>query len=244
MISDDELLNLPDDPELAFVHYEETLRKRVQTEIDTSGGYNIEGLQIEYISHVLGVVKALDLKILENWEMPSVAQASGLIENQYKQLLADVAHYVVQIRVKNARRLKRYSVALDPAVKQQIRHHLDRIKEIVDRLEVPLSKKEALIARIGALETEVSRDRTRIDAAMALVLEAANTGGEAGKRLEPVRKLIDSITGLFGSAKEEEEKISRLNGPEDRKQIQGPRRQLPAPEESAGSEDLEDEIPF
>jgi hypothetical protein len=44
-----------------------------------------------------------------------------------------------------------YSVALDSATKSKIRHHLQQIKDIVDRLEVSERKKEALYSKINAL---------------------------------------------------------------------------------------------
>jgi hypothetical protein len=62
----------------------------------------------------------------------------------------------------------------------KIRHYLEKIREIVDRLEVPLPKKEALTAKITALTDEVDRDRTRLDAYAGLALEMAATGGEVG----------------------------------------------------------------
>jgi len=70
-------------------------------------------------------------------------------------------------------------------------------------------------------------------------------GGEAGRRLEPLRKLLDSITSVIKSTKEEEERnIPRLTIPEQPKQIQPPRKKLPSPETNTGSSDLDDEFPF
>ena len=245
MISDDELLNLPDDPELAFVQYEEMLRQRVQTEITNYQGQNDTALQIEYMNSVMSVAKALGLDVLQSWGDLEVNKKDDVIRAQYHQILADVASYTVQVRVRYARRTRSYSVALDPTAKQKIRHYLGQIKEIVDRLEVSDSKRERLYSKISALENEVSRDRTRFDAAMALILEGADTGGEAGRKLEPLRKLLDSITGVIKSASEDEERnIPRLATPERPKQIQPPRKELPSPKTDDGSSDLDDEIPF
>jgi len=245
MITDDELLNLPDDPELAFIQYETVLRERIITNIDQSDGYGVDEYKIEYISHVLGVAKALDLQILDGWSVPSSNSTSNAIDQDFKQLLTDVGYYTVQIRIKNARRIKKYSVSLDPAAKMKIRHHLEKIKEFVDRLDASDKKKEVLYSKITALENEVNRDRTRFDAVMALILEGAETGGEAGKRLKPFRELLDSVTGVLKAAKEIEESESpRLSAPETPKQIPPPKKQLPPPDESGSSGDLDDEIPF
>jgi hypothetical protein len=247
MITDDELENLPEDPELAFVQYEASLRKRIQYAIARGDGEegSAQELHFEYMSHVLGMVNAFDLEALKGWSMPSADESWEIIQGTYRQLMADVDFNNIQIRIKNARRKKVYSVALDHSAKQKIRHHLGQIKEVVDKLEVSESKKEALYSKIGALEDEVNRDRTRFDAAMALVLEVGDTAGEFGKLLKPIKEFMDSITGVIKAAKgDEEQRYPSLAAPETPKQIESPKKQLPSPENNNGSGDLDDEIPF
>jgi hypothetical protein len=100
------------------------------------------------------------------------------------------------------------------------------------RLDVPQSKKESLFAKIAALESEIDRGRTRFDAAAALWIEVCEKVGEGIEKLEPLRKLIDSVGNLIGAAKKEEEtEAHRLPAPKTPKQI-GP------PKES------DDDIPF
>lgn len=242
MISDDELLNLPDDPELAFVQYEDSLRKKLHVEIAASEGDETEDVRRDYVNHVLAAAKAFDVEDLRDWHVPPV---DDRIFGFYNQLLSEVTNYTVQIRIRHSRRVKRYSVALNSAARQKIRHHLGKIKQTIDRLDVSQSKKEALFGKIAALEDEVNRDRTRFDAIMALVLETANTGGEAARRLEPVRKFIDSITGLIKEAKDDEDTASpRLKAPNERKRIEGPHKKTAAPDDNEQVVDLDDEIPF
>lgn len=242
MISDDELLNLPDDPELAFVQYEASLREKILAGMRESHENDADHFRLDYINHVIAAAKAFDIENLKDWD----AQPSrDHIFEYYGQLLSQVVQYTVQIRIKHSRRVKQYSVTLNSSTRQKIRHHLGKIKETVDRLDVSQSKKEALFDKIAKLEDEVNRDRTRFDAVMALILETANTGGEAAKRLEPVRKLIDSITGLIKVAKEDEDKASpRLEAPNERKRIEGPKDRLTASKSNKPPSDLDDEIPF
>lgn len=245
MLSDDELINLPDDPELAFVQFERDLRDRLHEKLEESEGYNSGSLKIEYINHVLAAAKVFELNILTDWDVPSTSVSDGIVHSRYEQFSSDVDHYTVQIRLRNARRTKRDSVALDSIIKRKIRHHLNKIKEIIDQLEVSDPKKEALYAKIGALENEVDRDRTRFEALTALILEAADTGGNAAKKLKPVREFINSITGLIKAAKDGEEAVAqRLPPPSERNRIEGPRKQLPAPDASSESPEVDDEIPF
>ena len=134
---------------------------------------------------------------------------------------------------------------LDASTKSKIRHYLEKIREIVDRLEVPLPKKEALTAKITALTDEVDRDRTRLDAYAGLALEMAATGGEVAHRLNPARKFLDSIAGLLGYAKQAEDARPSLPAPHERKRLTPPRKErLPAPEPPRQPDLLDDDIPF
>jgi len=152
---------------------------------------------------------------------------------------------MVQIQIAHGRRVRGYSVRLDPSTKSKIRHYLEKIREIVDRLEVPLPKKEALSARITALSDEVDRDRTRFDAYAGLALEMAATGGEVAQRLNPLRKFLDSIAGLLGYAKQAEDARPSLPAPHERKRLTPPRKErLPAPEPPRQPDLLDDDIPF
>jgi uncharacterized protein YoxC len=76
--------------------------------------------------------------------------------------------------MRHARRVRRYSVALDASTRRKIRHYLEQIKEIGDRLDASERKKERLYDKINALVEEVDKDRTRFDAAMDLVLEVSS----------------------------------------------------------------------
>jgi hypothetical protein len=243
MISDDELLDLPEDPELAFVQCERKLREGLFRRLEETESYNANSsYKLEYINHVVAVAKALELSIFDEYSIPSLGSD---LHPFYEQFRHDVDHVTVQIRMRHARRVKNYSVALDPATKSKVRHHLQQIKEIVDRLEVSERKKEALYSKINALADEVDKDRTRFDTAMALITEVASVGGEAADRLEPVRKWIDSIARLLGRAKEAEDAAApRLPAPKERKRIEPPRRVIPAKQNSKRIDDLDDEIPF
>jgi hypothetical protein len=167
--------------------------------------------------------------------------------DSYQEVNTIIEHYIVQIQIIHGRRVRGYSVQLDASTKAKIRLYIEKIKEIVDRLEVTLPKKEALTAKITALSDEVDRDRTRFDAYAGLALEMAATGGEVAQRLNPARRLLDSIAGLLGYAKQAEDARPSLPAPYERKRLTPPRRErLPAPEpEQPRQRDLlDDDIPF
>src|SRR5260370_18556298 len=110
MIKDEELAELSDDPEWAFVEYERTVRQRANAAINEAQEKEIDAdeYRIDYISHVLAAAKALRLDFLSSWKVPSVSQ--GGIAERYLQFQSDVNFVTLQIRFEHARRVKRYSV--------------------------------------------------------------------------------------------------------------------------------------
>jgi hypothetical protein len=120
-----------------------------------------------------------------------------------------VEHYKTALKIRNARRVQGYSAQLNIATRQKLNHHIEQLREIFLKLEVDEKKREALLSRLVELQKEVDRDRTRFDSYAALVMEAADTTGEAIERSR-VRSLLDSIGRVIWGAKKEEEELRRL----------------------------------
>jgi hypothetical protein len=115
---------------------------------------------------------------------------------------------------------------------------LNQIKNIVDEVELDDRKKEALYSKINALADEFDRDRTHVQAFGALVIEMAGIVGEAANKMEPARKLLDSIARVFGVAKSHEDANLQLPPHHEPKKIEPPHKRLPAPKPD------DDDIPF
>jgi low affinity Fe/Cu permease len=258
MISDAELAELPDDPEQAFIGYERKLREKTIDALEHSDGGSAQTIQLQYINLVIAAARFFGMEFLQNFEVPRVSASN--IHDSYVQLISDVDHCTLQLRLRHTRRAKQYSVALDAPTKAKIRHHLAQVREIVDKLDVEPPKKDALYSKISSLEAEVNRERTRLEAFADLVLETAGVAGEAARKLEPVRKLIDSISRAIKQAKDAEETLApSLPKSEGRPKIEPPRKRLEpptAPDTGAGGYggssyggsrsggDLDDDIPF
>jgi len=99
MITDEEIAQLPEDPELAFVEFERILRTRMQ---EKEGGIaqqqwgDAGTYQLEYINKVLAAARAYDVDALKNWKVPPAADCN--MYDRYRQFTADVDHFTIQIR--------------------------------------------------------------------------------------------------------------------------------------------------
>jgi hypothetical protein len=240
----DEYLGLSEDPELAFVEHEKMLRYQLWKEISNSDSLSYDRDQkIQYCSKLIAFHDAHAFKFLNR---PMLSRKSDEFDEIFDQFSDDVVYWTTQIKVRQAQRLRPIStiLSLTPDIRAQIHSYINKIREAVEPIELTPDKRDSIFRKINLLAAEIDCDRSKAEAIMALSLEFASTGGRAAKELEPAKKIIDSITNLFGKAKELTDKALKLPPPTPRKQIEGPREQTPSSSEKRSIDLLDDEIPF
>ena len=222
MIEDGELENLPDDPELAFVQYERRLQRRLGKHAWRS--YNFE-VERDYVNKLLAFMSVHHIESGNIDTEPPEDEVYFL--RYFRKFIGEIQGMIMQIKLRSKDRSK--LVYISPEYRQQIHYYLMEIRSIIDRIHLPVKKREAIMTKLNKLADEVDRDRTRPEAWSGLALELADTGGEIAERLAPARKIIDSIANVFAKAKELGEQLGLPPGSEP-KQIEGPKKQLPAPD--------------
>ncbi|MBI5262554.1 MAG: hypothetical protein HY852_12145 [Bradyrhizobium sp.] len=229
MTDEEAYAELPDDPEMAFLQLEKHFREQCEAKLKVAGENDYVNMYyVEYISKVVAAIQELGISTEFETEVPSIANVSY---QTYADFGKDVDHYRTKLSIRHARRAKGYSVRFDAATKTKIRHHLEQMRQIIEKLEVNRDKKQSLLDKLNDFAKEVDRDRTRFEAWGAVVIQAAEVFGEAAERAEPARKWLDSIGRLIWGAKENETETKHLPPPKEVKKI-GKRS------------DLDDDIPF
>jgi hypothetical protein len=243
MITDEELAQLPEDPELAFVEFERIMRAQLyeaEEEVSREQFGDADTYRLEYMNKVLAAAKEYGIEALVQWQVPS---ANGRIFEEYRQFVSDVDHFTTQIRIRHAPKNRRNSVGLDGNTKRKIHHHIDQIRSAIDQAELPDTKRESLYEKLARFALEVDKARTGLEAGMAVYIAVCDGIGQGFKKLEPARRLVDSIAGLLGRAKEVEDSLRPiLPPPAERKRLEPPRDGLSAPPPTGI--DLDDDIPF
>jgi hypothetical protein len=233
--------NLPDDHEKAFVY----LEKRFKSQLDESLKDNDQGsydayCKRRYISQVVAAAKSLDIPGLKDYEAPS--DDRGLWQ-AFEGFEMDVMNLSIQIEINHARRRKKYSVALDSAAKQKIRHYIEQIRAAVESSNLSQNKRDAIFQKLSELTLEIDRDRSRFEVVADVVRGVARVSGDVEREgAEPWWKWIRLIFGEVDDAKEKEPQAS-LPSPGERKRLEPPRKQLPTPEKR-DEPHLDDDIPF
>jgi len=238
MRSDDPYDDLPDDPEEAFLSLEAFFRDRCDQCIRNIHEESTNICYITYISQVISAVQTLELSsIFSDRAVPRIVDIDY---NTYIDFSKDVENYITALKIRRARRTKKYSVPFDLSTKVQLRHHLEQIRTIVDKIDdISEAKRESLFKKINDLQVEIDRNRTRYEALAALTIDVAEVAGEAIDKSK-LLSIVDSITRLFGKAKETEA-AKQLPPPAPMKQIGPPTKGY---EELGAGPDLDDEIPF
>lgn len=237
-MSDENLYaELPGDPEKAFLILEQRYRDECTQKINSAhANEQINIFFVDYIAQVLGAIKELGLETKFDAEVPRIRDVDY---NTYLEFGKDVLYYRTMLEIRHGRRNQTFSVQFDTATKRKIRHHLTQVRDIVEKLEINQNKKDELLIKIGALEQEVDRNRTRFETYAALVIESAGVLGDAVDELEPIRKWLDTIGRVIWGAKKEED-TKQLPPPAEHKRIEAPG----APEPPPKSDNLDDDIPF
>ncbi|HEX3876806.1 MAG TPA: hypothetical protein VHW24_07470 [Bryobacteraceae bacterium] len=156
--------------------------------------------------------------------------------NAYLNFNKDVMHYCTMLRVKKGRRAQGFSVQFDETARTKIHHHLDQVLVIFQKLEVDEKKRETLLFRLSALQSEVNQPRTKFDRFAALSLEVAGVVGEGVERSK-ILQLMDSVARVFYGAQTETQK--QLPAPKRPKAIEPPKPKPAAPKSA-----MDDDIPF
>jgi hypothetical protein len=133
------------------------------------------------------------------------------------------------------------AIAINQAYREEIHENLEKVRKAVAAMELEDRKRDTIFRKLRALQLEVDKSKTRIDAAMDLMLELTDTMGDAAENLKPVAGLMERFRKLWAAAQGESE--SALPGAHsEQKRITGPmtRDAIPA----GKPRDLDDDIPF
>jgi len=234
--------DLPEDAEEAFLVLEERFRE----DRDRKAGDNFDPDQyfpadayLEYMQRCASAAQELQIDFAGGLQVPAIGSLSW---DSFRVFQGDLHHYLTTLNIRRSRRDRGFSVKFDATAKSKISHYITQIREIIARMELDDWKREALLYRLNALQEEVDRDRFRFQIFGAFVIEMGGIIGDAAERMEPARKLVDSIAGVIWGTKQAEQTKS-LPPPTSPKRIPppGPRVERKGRGRQTA---LDDEIPF
>ena len=219
MISDDELDDLSDDNEIAFVQYETIIRSAMEKEAEGRSDWLAER---KYANHVLAFIETRPIPFKYSRSAP---RDDAGFSNWFTGFLESVDYLKTSLRLQFAARKKRHVSVLTLSLdfKTQIGGHLTAMRKIVAEAEhLSESKRDAVIRRINNLQHEVDRDRTRTEAATALWLELTSAISKGATNLDPAIDRLERIIQVLALSKDQSETKAITTAPPP-KQIAPPK---------------------
>lgn len=229
-------------PEEAFIVFEERLRvalaaaqnedRRINSD---SSGYYTGSYSPEryYVSSVLAFLDEYDLEL----EVKDIAYFG---DSEFRTAFDEFFNKVNYVRTRFKLRKARIStgqagtlIAIKPHFKNEIHHLLDTIRKIVNANIADEPKREHIYKKIAALQSEIDRDRTTVDAVFGRFLELSRVAGQFAENLEP---LVQKLERVMAALRDGSERVPLL-----------PKRERTPLLESSHPkrhDDLDDEIPF
>lgn len=237
MLSNDDYDSLPDDPHLGFAVLVDSLESYLVEEERGEGPST--HLARKYVEAIQAYIDEHDLRDEFERIESSVPFSGEDFWVWWREFRAAVSYYQARIRYRY-RKAGSLSVVLSPDRRTEIHALLNKVRIIVGSLDVNEKKRDAILSRLNKLAAEVDKSRTNLEAFFAVTLDAAGTAGQAAEKLKPVLDVLERMKKIFFEAKAED-LPPQLPAPEERKRIEGPKRD-DADKRTPKAQD--DDIPF
>lgn len=231
-IFDVDLDDLPDDPELAFVEFDNRLFKAVQLD-NNRADWSVER---RYVWRIKAYCD--EFKIGLDFRPP---QSDADFRDWYTSFLDEISYHKTRITIRKQKEDRAGATTilkLNEGFRQEIYKRLDQVRAYIEASGLNDRKKDAIYAKIAALRSEVDRSKTRLDAFLSIQLDVTAAIGQSADNLEPVVNLLNAITKVFSRAKTANEQ-EILGKPDEQPRLEGPK-----PRTESSSADPDEAIPF
>ncbi|MCY4288609.1 MAG: hypothetical protein OXC63_08450 [Aestuariivita sp.] len=241
MILDVSVDDLPGNPEKAFCEFETKVRTAYENQeaansYDDMGNFVSEVCYASRKSYVVRILAFLDLRAITYADEPRIRDITTLdgedFMETFGQFTLGVERLITTFQLRNDSQTGT-KIAIAISYKAEIGRYLKKIREIVRREVKAVHKRDNIFAKIAALQSEVDRDQTTIDAAFGRVIDLSKVIGEVAENIKPVIELMDKIKRIFW---EGTDKVNLLPKPPSP-------IMLPKPNSNAPSKDASDDIP-
>lgn len=234
MLAEEQLLMLPDDPEEAFVEYYKKIRENC-TEYDHEFGQIFD--KNAFIIHLLAFSQEYGLDLnLDEHDTDYYINDNTAFETLEKKLTLLASRISLRVSRKKRENLNP-SYVLTESLRRKIHHHLNIIREDLQKLDLTDSKKDQLFNKLNIFAIEVDRDRTRPEAIAQFFVGVRKS---AGAGVDKVQGILDRTVDILGMLSDAEEYTPILIEKEKRKLLEGPQSSKNSKKETAS----EDEMPF
>lgn len=243
-ISEDEIADLPEEPSLAFVQIVRIAQTKLRkAEHGNSGEDEADWRALEdgrygFTNFVLAVGKRFGISPFLEMDVP---RQDNFNESQYRQIVADIDHYVTQIVIDSGLRAKRDAIPLAADAKEQIRNYIHGLRTCIDQANFADRKRSALLEKLSRFEAELDKARLSMLAVGRITIEILAVPGALWASSEIASKLVTNVLQVVAESKLADDENRELPLSEKPAALVAPRQ---TELESLSTDDEDDEIPF
>lgn len=214
LISDELWADAPEDPERAFLFISQGAYRRfkfIESHADEQGPYTAVDWRRQYVYEVATVAEQLGI--------PGLMDADTAVQNSntISQFDAQLARVVTRLKAANRSDFRTDSVTLSFQTKQDIRSHLEELREKINQSNLSDTLRASLHKKVDAVEAELDKSRSSLTPFWALTGALAMAGCTAVGTLADLPdalKVADQIVGMVHSDRADEERAKdRLSQP-------------------------------
>lgn len=249
-VTQNELDDLPDDDHLAFATFVRHAMRQLSEATDKIDGSEQDGWRLieewryDFMNVVIAAAKRFQIEPFETMHVPGVGNFDDNVHRQFK---ADLDFFMTQLAIDNTLRDRRDSVLLPPASRDRIRNHINELKKCIDGAQLAGARKEALLKKLGAFESELEKRRLSLLALSRVTLEVMMIPGALWASQQITTKLLTNVLQAVAEAKVIDDENRKLPPVEPPKKLLPPRPAVVpsrTPTPAAFDTDLDDDVPF
>jgi hypothetical protein len=253
LLDQDELDDLPEDPQIAFMTLVRHMQRRLAdgtAGLDPDNQYEwqqIDELRHSFMNVVVAAAKRLEIEPFMNMEVPTLQEFR---DTDHRQFRADLDHYLTQLMLDNSIRNKRDSVEILAKSKDRIRAYVHNLRECLEQANMTSAKREALLKKLDIFEQELEKRRLSFLSVTRITLELLAIPGGLWASADVANRLITNVMQVVAEAKAAEDETRKLPPVAPPKALSPPRKAVPAPPPQtarplpAFDSDLDDDVPF
>ncbi len=196
--------NLPKIPELAFLEFE----KRVRVSISKTASFDhpqpsriTRHIQDEpqrlYVSAIISFLRVYEIKDLD---VIDISEASVSEFKAHFDVFRNRVHaYRMQCSLKLEREgygLQGTPIQLSSDFRGTIGRQLELVRKIVRQEIKDVNKRDAILAKIAALQSEIDREHTSIDQFFNRMIDFSLVIKECGENIIPLLEKVDNILNM------------------------------------------------
>jgi hypothetical protein len=237
-----EIDDLSENSEEAFIVFEERLRAVLMAERDEDrrayrdgdgyyrGSYSPERY---YVSSILAFLDEYDLDI-EVADILDLGDQAFI--NRFDEFFNKINYARTRLKLRKARLCSDQIdtlIIIKPNFRTEIHHNLNTIRKIINGNVSDKNKRDAIYKKIAALQSEIDRDRTTVDAVFGRLIDLSRALSDSAENLEPLVQKIERVAAALWKGADSVPLLSKKERP----------KLLPTPE-GQPINDLDDDIPF